>query len=187
MAEPVRHRQTKGAETDMLSLPPPRHISTLPGAVKLTASICLPNRPRSRTFVEGAGRFTLSTSVSKVSAGSVCCRDPCWKFRAVSDWIEQRGQSGLSASFWLWRWVRSAFRAGLLFFVPRCAKGPASLWWLRGRCIVPPNRGSVFALAPPRLAAGEDRVDKTRGGAVKPPCNQIFCTGPRSGGYPTDH
>jgi hypothetical protein len=30
MAEPVRHRQTKGAETDMLSLPPPRHISTLP-------------------------------------------------------------------------------------------------------------------------------------------------------------
>jgi hypothetical protein len=30
MAEPVRHRQTKGAETDMLSLPPLRHISTLP-------------------------------------------------------------------------------------------------------------------------------------------------------------
>jgi hypothetical protein len=26
----VRHRQTKGAATDMLSLPPPRHISTLP-------------------------------------------------------------------------------------------------------------------------------------------------------------
>ena len=30
MAQPVRHRQTKGAATDMLSLPPPRHISTLP-------------------------------------------------------------------------------------------------------------------------------------------------------------
>jgi tRNA-binding protein len=30
MAAPVRHRQTKGAETDMPSLPPPRHISTLP-------------------------------------------------------------------------------------------------------------------------------------------------------------
>src|SRR5690242_19032840 len=30
MAEPVRHRQTKGAGTDMLDLPPPRHISTLP-------------------------------------------------------------------------------------------------------------------------------------------------------------
>src|SRR5262245_21442842 len=30
MAEPVRHRQTKGAATDMFGLPPPRHISTLP-------------------------------------------------------------------------------------------------------------------------------------------------------------
>ena len=29
MAEPVRHRQTKGAATDMFDLPPPRHISTL--------------------------------------------------------------------------------------------------------------------------------------------------------------
>src|SRR6185369_7983267 len=30
MAEPLRHRQTKEAETDMFSLKPPRHISTLP-------------------------------------------------------------------------------------------------------------------------------------------------------------
>jgi hypothetical protein len=29
MAELLRHRQTKGAETDMLSLTPPRHTSTL--------------------------------------------------------------------------------------------------------------------------------------------------------------
>ena len=29
-AEPLRHRQTKGAETDMLDLTPPRHVSTLP-------------------------------------------------------------------------------------------------------------------------------------------------------------
>src|SRR5215211_2746643 len=29
MAEPLRHRQTKEAETDMFSLQPPRHISTL--------------------------------------------------------------------------------------------------------------------------------------------------------------
>jgi hypothetical protein len=27
-AEPLRHRQTKEAETDMFGLPPPRHIST---------------------------------------------------------------------------------------------------------------------------------------------------------------
>jgi hypothetical protein len=30
MAKPLRHRQTKEAETDMFSLKPPRHISTLP-------------------------------------------------------------------------------------------------------------------------------------------------------------
>jgi hypothetical protein len=29
MAEPLRHRQTKEAATDMFSLQPPRHISTL--------------------------------------------------------------------------------------------------------------------------------------------------------------
>jgi hypothetical protein len=32
MVEPVRHRQTKEAATDMFSLQPPRHISTLPSA-----------------------------------------------------------------------------------------------------------------------------------------------------------
>src|SRR5580692_1814600 len=31
MVEPLRHRQTKGAATDMFYLTPPRHISTLPG------------------------------------------------------------------------------------------------------------------------------------------------------------
>ena len=30
MVEPVRHRQTKEAATDMFSLRPPRHIPTLP-------------------------------------------------------------------------------------------------------------------------------------------------------------
>jgi len=30
MVEPLRHRQTKGAATDMFYLTPPRHISTLP-------------------------------------------------------------------------------------------------------------------------------------------------------------
>jgi hypothetical protein len=39
MAELVRHRQTKEAETDMFDLKPPRHISTLPnqGPVELSA------------------------------------------------------------------------------------------------------------------------------------------------------
>jgi transposase len=30
MADPLRHRQTKGAATDMVDLRPPRHIPTLP-------------------------------------------------------------------------------------------------------------------------------------------------------------
>src|SRR5438270_13691721 len=37
--EPVRHRQTKGAATDMFGLQPPRHISTLPGSVDGCAKI----------------------------------------------------------------------------------------------------------------------------------------------------
>ena len=32
MVEPLRHRQTKGAETDMPDLPPPRHFPTLPNS-----------------------------------------------------------------------------------------------------------------------------------------------------------
>ena len=41
MAEPLRHRQTKGAETDMPSLPPPRHIPTLPIADPRVVSLKL--------------------------------------------------------------------------------------------------------------------------------------------------
>jgi len=37
MVEPVRHRQTKEAATDMFSLQPPRHISTLPNTGRITA------------------------------------------------------------------------------------------------------------------------------------------------------
>jgi hypothetical protein len=39
MGEPLRHRQTKEAETDMFSLPPPRHISTLPIVLKKSLEI----------------------------------------------------------------------------------------------------------------------------------------------------
>jgi hypothetical protein len=38
-AAPVRHRQTKGADTDMPSLPPPRHISTLPELLKCSLDV----------------------------------------------------------------------------------------------------------------------------------------------------
>jgi hypothetical protein len=44
MLEPVRHRQTKGAATDMFVLPPPRHTPTLP-TVRARATIARwPNR-----------------------------------------------------------------------------------------------------------------------------------------------
>ena len=36
MVEPLRHRQTKGAETDMPGLPLPRHIPTLPNSAVRT-------------------------------------------------------------------------------------------------------------------------------------------------------
>jgi hypothetical protein len=35
MVEPLRHRQTKGAATDMFYLTPPRHISTLPKVAEM--------------------------------------------------------------------------------------------------------------------------------------------------------
>jgi hypothetical protein len=42
MAEPLRHRQTKEAATDMFSLQQPRHIPTLPRRDELDASIPRP-------------------------------------------------------------------------------------------------------------------------------------------------
>jgi hypothetical protein len=39
MVEPVRHRQTKEAATDMFDLQPPRHISTLHESVPASASM----------------------------------------------------------------------------------------------------------------------------------------------------
>src|SRR5271169_1948975 len=45
MVEPLRHRRTKGAETDMLDLTPPRHASTLP-LVKKSATAEGGRRPQ---------------------------------------------------------------------------------------------------------------------------------------------
>jgi hypothetical protein len=48
MAEPLRHRQTKEAATDMFYLKPPRHISTLP-----KTEVVLHERPFRLTPVNG--------------------------------------------------------------------------------------------------------------------------------------
>ena len=47
MAEPLRHRQTKEAATDMFSLQPPRHISSLTVGELHHFTSCLLERTRS--------------------------------------------------------------------------------------------------------------------------------------------
>jgi hypothetical protein len=54
MADPLRHRQTKGAATDMVDLTPPRHIPTLP--IKDVQIETLPEERCVRT-AEVFGRF----------------------------------------------------------------------------------------------------------------------------------
>jgi hypothetical protein len=44
MVEPLRHRQTKGAATDMFDLTPPRHIPTLPSITEFPALVGNPAR-----------------------------------------------------------------------------------------------------------------------------------------------
>ncbi len=65
MVEPLRHRQTKGAETDMLDLTPPRHVSTLP-------------IPAGRNASEAAGRGDFGTPATVKGFG----RRPFWDGRA---------------------------------------------------------------------------------------------------------
>src|SRR5712671_5795952 len=48
MADPLRHRQTKGAATDMVDLTPPRHIPTLPRAAVVARLMVRPVRPQLR-------------------------------------------------------------------------------------------------------------------------------------------
>ena len=63
MGEPLRHRQTKGAATDMLYLTPPRHISTLPifrlGHARLRGPLYRQAVPTSATFGLTGSRIDL--------------------------------------------------------------------------------------------------------------------------------
>ena len=56
-AEPLRHRQTKGAATDMLNLTPPRHTPTLPAPAVRCAQIAVVHRRR----VEGVNSTRCSS------------------------------------------------------------------------------------------------------------------------------
>jgi len=75
MAEPLRHRQTKGAETDMPSLPPPRHIPTLP--------VDAPFQARENVGIVAArGRMLSSVRPLMRQEDS---RRPVWEF---ADWVQ---------------------------------------------------------------------------------------------------
>ena len=60
MVEPLRHRQTKEAETDMSDLQPPRHISTLPFAFNFSLGPDVSFRDQGE--VDGAAEFAVSVA-----------------------------------------------------------------------------------------------------------------------------
>jgi hypothetical protein len=68
MLEPVRHRQTKGAATDMFVLPPPRHTPTLPQQIR-----CLKILPTTKDSVSHDRIVELKKSDSlKVVLQTIC-------------------------------------------------------------------------------------------------------------------
>src|SRR5947207_15450241 len=75
MAEPVRHRQTKGAATDMFDLQPPRHISTLrvPPVAVHPGEGPLPNPQRALRLIVG-NWSSCPRPCENVSAGHRCAR-----------------------------------------------------------------------------------------------------------------
>ena len=69
MVEPLRHRQTKGAATDMLYLTPPRHISTLP-----KSEVWVHNLEVRFAFSNGLGRPDLSGQLSAMYGRRPRCK-----------------------------------------------------------------------------------------------------------------
>jgi hypothetical protein len=68
MADPLRHRQTKGAETDMVDLRPPRHIPTLPVCDTRQSRLNGSSRPLTAVQQEWAeGPLTLEPNRSRAS------------------------------------------------------------------------------------------------------------------------
>src|SRR5580700_7076833 len=61
MADPLRHRQTKGAATDMVDLTPPRHIPTLPQETEIRGGEDLRNMGGARLGAVEAISFENAT------------------------------------------------------------------------------------------------------------------------------
>jgi hypothetical protein len=73
MVAPLRHRQTKEAETDMFDLQPPRHISTLHKAAEANASDL---RQLSKGVAEVHGRTASAAFEANdpyVTGANFCC------------------------------------------------------------------------------------------------------------------
>ena len=68
MVEPLRHRQTKGAETDMPGLPPPRHIPTLP----TLATHAVARKRRLRGMRISSGSKAGTAAVGRMKGPSPC-------------------------------------------------------------------------------------------------------------------
>ena len=88
MAEPLRHRQTKEAATDMFYLKPPRHISTLPKAALWRTTGSGANRTFGRTRSARASKNARwrHSSSRVASRPSVCDR-------ARRPWSGRAGQA----------------------------------------------------------------------------------------------
>src|ERR1700732_4980673 len=71
MADPLRHRQTKGAATDMVDLRPPRHIPTLP----TPAVPCSPAIGGNRRSAAGAAGAEEWRGIAPLPT---LVRDPAW-------------------------------------------------------------------------------------------------------------
>jgi hypothetical protein len=77
MVEPVRHRQTKGAETDMFDLQPPRHTSTLPWLCEYALAEGQTARDLGEVAVHGhfsgfGGSLCLEVLLMRIPAGRFC-------------------------------------------------------------------------------------------------------------------
>jgi hypothetical protein len=107
MVEPLRHRQTKGAATDMPSLPPPRHIPTLPITDAQRHPRTRLRRPAfgksavlKRPGIRGGGDVPIEccrrdAEVSSVSFGG---RPPVRPTRRAAErpaWVRSRNQAAL--------------------------------------------------------------------------------------------
>ena len=76
-AEPLRHRQTKGAERDMLSLTSPRHTSTLPTPAIQSRRVCANSGPlvSASAIHNDDSDLPKAASSNKLSLSESSCRD----------------------------------------------------------------------------------------------------------------